>query len=260
MPRHRLLYLAFACSGAAALMYETTWTRLLTLFMGHTVAAASSVLAAFMGGLAIGAAVAGRIAPGLSRSKALQGYAALEILIGLLAFALPFEIAGLRPLLAATYADGDGGVAFGALRLASALLVVTLPAMAMGATLPLVVRWAVDSAAQASRETARLYASNTLGATIGAVASGFVLLPAIGMRGTTGVAVVLNLVSAASPRRPGLDAVTQTRKGRACRQGGERATSPDARRGMAALAATAPDLRRRPLILQIADEPRARGR
>src|SRR3954464_3100898 len=50
----------YAASGAAALVYEVTWTRLLTLQLGHTVAAASTVLAAFMGGLAIGAWLAGR--------------------------------------------------------------------------------------------------------------------------------------------------------------------------------------------------------
>ena len=50
----------FAVSGAAALIYEVVWTRLLTLQMGHGLAAASTVLAAFMGGLAVGAGVAGR--------------------------------------------------------------------------------------------------------------------------------------------------------------------------------------------------------
>src|SRR2546422_2458546 len=58
--RRRLFVLLYACSGAAALVYEVVWTRLLTLQLGHTVAAASTVLAAFMGGLAIGAWIAGR--------------------------------------------------------------------------------------------------------------------------------------------------------------------------------------------------------
>ena len=55
-----LFVLLYAASGAAALVYEVTWTRLLTLQLGHTVAAASTVLAAFMGGLAVGAWLAGR--------------------------------------------------------------------------------------------------------------------------------------------------------------------------------------------------------
>ena len=57
-----LFLLAYACSGLAGLVYEVSWTRLLTLYMGHTTAAASTVVAAFMGGLAGGAALGGRIA------------------------------------------------------------------------------------------------------------------------------------------------------------------------------------------------------
>ena len=60
VPGRRLFVLLYAASGAAALVYEVTWTRLLTLQLGHTVAAASTVLAAFMGGLALGAWIAGR--------------------------------------------------------------------------------------------------------------------------------------------------------------------------------------------------------
>ena len=190
-----LLYLAFACSGAAALIYETTWTRLLTLFMGHTVAAASTVLAAFMGGLAIGAALAGRVSPRLDRSTALRAYAIVELAIAGFAFALPFELDLLEPLLAAAYAD-DGGTTFVLTRLVCSLFVVTVPAVAMGATLPLVIRWRIGSAARAGRDTGVLYASNTIGAAAGAVLSGFVLLPAAGLRVTTAVGIALNLVSA----------------------------------------------------------------
>src|SRR3712207_1209778 len=101
MSARGVLYLAFACSGAAALIYETTWTRLLTLFMGHTVAAASTVLAAFMGGLALGAALAGRQATRMTRGDALRAYAAIELLIAAFAIALPWELRLLEPVLAA---------------------------------------------------------------------------------------------------------------------------------------------------------------
>ena len=56
----RILIALYTASGAAALVYEVVWTRILTLQLGHTVAAASTVLAAFMGGLAVGAWAAGR--------------------------------------------------------------------------------------------------------------------------------------------------------------------------------------------------------
>ena len=66
----RLFLLFYGLSGAAGLIYEVLWTRQLTLLMGHTTAAASTVLAAFMGGLAIGAALAGPIATRVSERRA----------------------------------------------------------------------------------------------------------------------------------------------------------------------------------------------
>src|SRR5688572_2896488 len=96
----------FAVSGAAALIYEVTWTRLLTLQLGHGVAAASTVLAAFMGGLAMGSAVGGRVGARLEPQRSLRVYAALELAIGALALVLPFELGALDPLLASAYADG----------------------------------------------------------------------------------------------------------------------------------------------------------
>ena len=107
--RRGLFLLIFAVSGAAALIYEVVWTRLLTLHLGHGLAAASAVLAAFMGGLAAGAGAAGRVAGRFSPSHALRVYAGLEIAIAVLALLMPFALIAVRPLLAATYADGAGG-------------------------------------------------------------------------------------------------------------------------------------------------------
>src|SRR5438105_15685024 len=100
LSRRRVFVLLYTASGAAALIYEVAWTRLLTLQMGHTVAAASTVLAAFMGGLALGAWIAGRWRGGL------RAYATLELLIALDALALPVLLAACVPALAWAYADG----------------------------------------------------------------------------------------------------------------------------------------------------------
>ena len=97
MRSRRLVFVAlYAASGAAALVYEVTWTRLLTLLMGHTVAAASTVLGAVMGGLAVGSWIGARFerrmsaaasdCPGATR---LRWYATLEIVVALAAVALP---------------------------------------------------------------------------------------------------------------------------------------------------------------------------
>lgn len=187
----------FAVSGAAALIYEVVWTRLLTLQMGHGIAAASTVLAAFMGGLAVGAAVAGRRGGRLSAERALIVYAGLELLIGALALVLPFALAALRPLLVGAYADGAGGATFAVLRLATSVLLLAVPAAAMGATFPIASRWMVRAAASAAQDAGALYAANTLGAAAGAVLAGFVLIPALGLSGSTWVGVALNIAAAA---------------------------------------------------------------
>jgi len=189
--------LLFAVSGAAALIYEVVWTRLLTLHMGHGLAAASAVLAAFMGGLAAGAGAAGRYARHLSPKRALALYAGLEVAIGAIALAMPLLLMAVRPLLAATYADGSGGAAFGFVRLASSILLLCIPAACMGATFPIASRWMVRTAATAAQDAGGLYAANTLGAAAGAVLAGFILIPALGLQGTTFAGVALNLVAAA---------------------------------------------------------------
>ena len=119
MPPPRWFLLVYAASGAAALIYEVAWTRLLTLYLGHGVAAASTVLAAFMGGLAVGAAVAGPAERPPAPPAAMRLYAGLEIAIAALALLVPLRTgAATTPLLSLAYADGGGGLAFPLLRLA----------------------------------------------------------------------------------------------------------------------------------------------
>ena len=107
----RLLIVCFGASGAAALIYQVAWVRLLTLSLGHTVAAASTVLAAFMGGLALGAWAAGRAAD--RRTTTLAMYAALELFIAVSRGRAARCPAPLRYLLSrAAYADGTAPASF----------------------------------------------------------------------------------------------------------------------------------------------------
>src|SRR6266516_2009699 len=103
MVRRRLFLFLYVASGAAALVYEVVWTRMLALQLGHTVAAASTVLAAFMGGLAIGAWLAGAVRS--TKIGAINLYAALEILIAGYALVLPLVLRATTPLLVWAYAD-----------------------------------------------------------------------------------------------------------------------------------------------------------
>src|ERR671910_1769219 len=96
-PQRRLLLFFYALSGCAALVYEIVWTRLLTLYLGHTVAAVSTVLAAFLGGLGIGALVGGYSAARRAPQAALRLFAGLELAGGAWALALPVLVAATRP-------------------------------------------------------------------------------------------------------------------------------------------------------------------
>jgi spermidine synthase len=183
----RLFVLLYTASGAAALVYEVAWTRLLTLQLGHTVAAASTVLAAFMGGLALGAAVAGSL-----KNRGLRTYAVLEVLVAICALLLPVALAASVPALRWAYADGSAPAQFAIVRVAISIALLGIPAAAMGATFPIAAGWFARNAA----DTGVLYAMNTAGAAAGAIAAGFFLIPAIGLRATTWIGVALNLFAA----------------------------------------------------------------
>ena len=86
---------------------------------------------------------------------------------------------------------------FNVLRVGLSLLLLAAPAAGMGATFPLASRWMVPSANHAALDAGRLYAVNTIGATVGALLAGFVLLPVLGLRHTTQIGVLLSLSSAA---------------------------------------------------------------
>jgi spermidine synthase len=193
-----LFVAAYTASGAAGLIYEVTWTRLLTLYIGHTTAAASAVVASFMGGMALGAALGGRAAARLTRRQALAAYAVLEGVVIGAALVLPLALEALSPVLARAYRDGVPGVLFPLTRLLACGTVLAVPAMALGATFPLAVRWFVTDAGRSGTEGGRLYAANTAGAALGAASAGFLLIPAIGGRGTIYVGVAASAASIAA--------------------------------------------------------------
>jgi spermidine synthase len=204
MNRDRRIFITcYAASGAAALVYQVAWTRLFLLQLGHTTAASSTVLAAFMGGMAAGAWVGGNIRADSGR-RLLMLYAAIELFIAAVAVVLPGALRALVPALAWAYADGTAPMFFAMLRVAVSLFLVGVPAAAMGATFPIAVAWLAAAertrpASLAAPATAAgaLYAANTAGAAIGAISAGFWLIPAVGLRATTWIGIALNIAAAA---------------------------------------------------------------
>jgi predicted membrane-bound spermidine synthase/tetratricopeptide (TPR) repeat protein len=187
------VWAAFLLSGAAGLIYEVVWARYLSLVMGGTAYAQTVVLAAYMGGLALGARFFGRLADRMA--SPLKTYAILELVIGLYGLAFPLFLAlgsGLYLFLAGVL--GTGGVGGAVNRLLMAALLLGPSTFLMGGTLPLLARTVTRDPAHVGGRVGGLYFINSLGAVAGAVAAGFLLIPALGMRYTLFSAAALNLV------------------------------------------------------------------
>jgi predicted membrane-bound spermidine synthase len=201
-------------SGACALVYQIAWTREFRLIFGHSTAASAAVLAIFIGGLGLGGLLIGPRADRHPRPLAL--YARLEALAALSAALTP----GLLWLVREIYVGLGGTGALGAfagtlLRLALSALVLGVPTVMMGGTLPAAARDVEESDDARRRSTALLYGLNTLGAVTGCLIATFVALEALGNRRTLWAACLVNLAVAAlasrlsRPRRIGGEATTR---------------------------------------------------
>lgn len=187
-----VVYTLFFLSGATALVFETLWFRLAGLAFGNSLWASSLVLASFMGGLAIGNGVVGRYGERLRTP--LRAYGLLELLIGALGLGLVFLFPLLNALLASVFRYLTAWPwALNAVRLGVAFLLMLLPAAAMGATLPVLVRELCARERGFGVSLGLLYGLNTLGAMAGALVGGLVLIQYLGVRGTGAVAAILNL-------------------------------------------------------------------
>ena len=166
-------------SGANTFTYEVLWTRLLGHILGGSIAAFSTMLAAFLGGIALGSAAAARYAR--NSDTALTGFvvtqlgiAATSIVIYEFFHLLIPETAGLR---------GNAPLA----------MIVLLPAtLFVGATFPFAVRILATGEADAAPASARVYAWNTFGAIVGAAIAGFVLIPLLKYEGAIQMAATVN--------------------------------------------------------------------
>jgi spermidine synthase len=191
-----LIYWLFLASGAAGLIYEVVWMRLLMRILGATVLAYTIVLSAFMLGLALGGWWFGRRID--RKGNPLLVYAGLEFGVALWALALnPLSALLLRAFAASARALPDAPVVVDIIRASLAFAALLIPTILMGGTLPVLSKFLVQRSSDLGQKVGQLYAVNTAGAIIGAGAAGFVLIGKIGEIRTTLVAVLLNLTAAA---------------------------------------------------------------
>lgn len=191
-----LLFPLFFVSGFCGLIYESIWSHYLKLFLGHAAYAQTVVLVVFIGGMAIGAWLCGRLAPRIRNP--LLAYAVAEFAIGCCALAFHNVFVGATDwayaeLLPATC--GAEGWCLSSWILAAALI---LPqSILLGTTFPLMSSGILRALPQdPGRRIGLLYFLNSLGAAFGVLASAFVLIPAIGLPGASMAAGMLNVLLA----------------------------------------------------------------
>lgn len=192
LPVHWITFVLFLLSGATGLVYEVVWTRQLVFLLGGTTYAITTVLVAFMSGLALGSWLSGRYGGRIHRPG--RGYAVLEVAIGAYALCVPFLLQLADPLYRALYPHvSDSPWILTALRFLVGAMVLLIPSTCMGATLPMLVRYISRGHAGLGRSAGLLYGLNTCGAVLGTLLAGFVLIPQLGLRTTTWATAAVNI-------------------------------------------------------------------
>src|SRR5205085_7264177 len=187
-----LIAVCFTLSGAAGLIYEVLWMRMLGLVFGATTVAISVVLTAFIGGLALGSAIGGKVAARFGNS--LRAYGVIEIAIGFCAICLPLTFRIADALDAIVWrAIHPGGLLYSFFRFVMVSVVLLIPTMLMGATLPIIVSAVRQFGDSRAVTISRLYGLNLLGAIVGTIVAGFFFLPAFGIRVTIWIAAATNM-------------------------------------------------------------------
>ena len=189
-----LLLVAFLFSGAAALMYEVIWTRALSLVLGSTVYAMSTMLSTFMAGLAIGSYVGGKVSDRTRRHLFVFGVCELGIgVCGLASIPLIYRLPSAYFAVYRMFHFQPRLFFFFQILLCSAVML--LPTVLMGATFPLVSRKVTANLAEMGRKVGDAYSMNTVGAVLGSLAVGFLLIPTLGIKGASFVAAAINLAT-----------------------------------------------------------------
>lgn len=179
-PRRVVLLLAFFLSGLAALIFELAWTRLLLLSLGTTATAVGVVLGAFMGGMGIGSALSAHRV--FTRRDPVLTFAILEAFIGAYALVSPIAL------------EAIGLVGSQELRFTLALLSLLPATIAMGASLPVLVRAFAHH--RVAIGLGQLYAANTAGAVLGPLLAVFWFFPSVGLTATLWVGAGLDFLVA----------------------------------------------------------------
>lgn len=193
-----------AVTGFTGLVYEVAWQRCVATLLGSHSESTATVLALFLGGLAVGYAVFGRVTRGVVARARRAGrpprllalYGCVEIGIGAWALAFPLFFQWIRALSIRLPAYGEG-MAF-AVDVTLTALLIAPPTVLMGSTIPILTQTLPRSLDDATRTHALVYGANTAGAFAGTLAAGFFLIPYLGLEGVLRAMGTVNLAAGAA--------------------------------------------------------------
>jgi spermidine synthase len=190
-----LLFLVLFFSGVTALVYQIIWIREFGQVFGVHVYSMTTVLTAFMAGLALGSLIFGRIVD--KKDNPLRVFFLLELGIGLFALLFPFLFDALSKgygLLAQHTTLSNYGQQL--VRFVFAFLFLLIPTTLMGGTLPVIIKYFVRRLGNVGGGVSTLYALNNLGAVVGGFLAGFVMIRLLGIQTSLTIAALLNLANA----------------------------------------------------------------
>ena len=191
-----LILACFLISGLTGLVYEVLWTRMIVKIIGTSPFSVTIVLTIFMVGLGFGSWLAGRMVDRIKKpEKLIRAYGILELAIGAYCLVLPLLLKAFEPVYAALYNRMFQHFLFyNLLTFVGCAILLIFPVTCMGATLPVLCRFFINSLSRVGTHVGRLYGLNTIGAAAGSLLCGFWLISAFGVWGVVLIAIVLNVV------------------------------------------------------------------
>ncbi|MGB9664708.1 MAG: fused MFS/spermidine synthase [Ignavibacteria bacterium] len=188
------IYLFFVLSGMTGLIFQISWFKYLSLFLGNTTYAQVIVLSTFLGGLAIGNYLFGRISDQLKNHLKLYGL--IELLIGLYCLLFPL-LSNLYEKLFLNFVDesllDNSPTIYLTIKIFIAIISLILPTTLMGGTLPILTNYFTEKIENIRKENANLYFLNSFGAVVGIFFAGFVLIKTFGLDVTIKIGGVINI-------------------------------------------------------------------
>ncbi len=188
------LLFVFFCSGLASLTLETVWIRVLSLSVGSTSTAMGIVLGIFFGGLGIGGYIGGKLSSKVKEH--LKVYAWIEAAVGLYALLIFFPLNEFHIFLRFLNFGESFFVLNAVIKFSLVGLCILGPAVGMGITLPLLVKFIQLQDNSAGKTVSILYGVNTLGAVAGAFCTSYFFIPYIGVNGANFLAIAVYFIAA----------------------------------------------------------------